>query len=181
MKLSKIKKVCTNNESIQMIVPTIPGNMIQQWIGSDNKVFFPVQRMQLTAGELGQLWDLTADKVHAFTQTQVEEWIPISLANVPAMGDAENKMELFDFGIYYILYDDKNQKTYFLEAEDIEPCMGSEMPMFIPLPEFQMFSDWMGIYVDGKLCAVAKCADEQVKTSWYKTVDQLAHVEGLLV
>lgn len=180
MKMSKIKKVCVKRESIQMITPLIPENMVQQWVGASSCVFFPIAKTQMTPAELGQFWDITADKVQAYVNDKPDEQLAPALSRVPVMASADKPMDLYDFGDIYVLHDTRNNKTYMVSAADVEPCMGNEMPAFVPLPDFEFFADWLGVYVDGKLCEVVKCVDEPVKRRIYTIMNKLSTVDGLV-
>lgn len=166
MKLSKVKPVCTKAESIQLIAPKIPENMITQWVGAKNIAFYSIPKIHLTPAELGALWDINADKLLGFVTDKSMDWLEPSLARVPAMADqeaAERKIKAYDFGSYYVLVNEQDKKVFLLDATYVKPCVDPKSSVyFVELPDFDMMSSWIGVYSDGVLMAVVESEPDDV-------------------
>ena len=72
MKLSKVKKVCTDAGQMCVVNTTGAGNnLVQQWVGTQDALY-PLRDVMVTEGMLKMLWELSPVQIAAMEEAPVK-------------------------------------------------------------------------------------------------------------
>lgn len=158
MKLSKIKKVCTDALQLRVVDTCGHGNnMVHQWVGTQ-EALYPVEGMTLSEEMLKVLWELSDKQVAAIEEAPVYH-DPEFLLDLPGLIDKDNAEritlgQVADYGA--LMYGEDG--VVFVDPALMRPC--GTWRQFVIVHDDK--GPWVVVYDDGKLDAVVRPVNNEL-------------------
>lgn len=151
MKLSKIKKVCT--EALQLrVVDTIgnSNNLVMQWVETQDALY-PVEGLRVDEEMLQVLWELSDKTMEAMAQAPVHH-DPEFLMELPGLIDKE-KAESITLGKVMEYGAMKcGDGVIFMDPAKLKPC--GDWLQFVVVEDAD--GPWVSVYSDSKLAGLVR-------------------------
>lgn len=151
MKLSKIKRVCTDALQLR-VVDTIgnSNNLVMQWVGTQ-EALYPVEGVTVNEEMLQVLWELSDKMMDAMAAAPVHH-DPDMLMELPGLIDKEKAESItigkvMDYGAMKC-----GNGVIFVDPALLKPC--GEWLQFVIVEDAD--GPWVSAYSDGKLAGLVR-------------------------
>lgn len=146
MKLSKVKKVCTDAGQLGVINVGGPGNnLVQQWVGTQEAIY-PLDGITVTEEMLQRLWELSPAQIAKMAESPVMHDRKL-LNELPGMID-KNTVEYISLGeVMGMLALKCRDGVIFVDPALLRPC--GEWRNYVIVEDEQ--GPWVAVYNDGVL------------------------------
>lgn len=156
MKLSKVKKVCTDAGQLGVINVGGPSNnLVQQWVGTQEAIY-PLDGITVTEEMLQRLWELSPTQIAKMAESPVA--LDAELMNeLPGMID-KNTVEYISLGeVLGMLALKCGEGVIFVDQALLRPC--GRWRNYVIVKDEQ--GPWVAVYNDGVLDGLVRPVKEK--------------------
>ena len=184
MKLSKVKKICVDEEEIIVTRAGGAGIDTNYWIGVMSAMY-PVHGMAITTGIAANIWDLDErklNKMRLVNSWDGDECVLITAADregMNAMAEGEdgdgNLRRICTIDNWILLLDERDGGGWILKKDFLKPVDDGRLNFF-----HEEGSNIIAAYSNGKLEAVFHCARWSVLESFaekFDTIRKMVEIE----
>ena len=157
MKLSKVKKVCTDAQQLRVVATLGEGNnLVSQWVGTQDALY-PVEGLTVSEEMLQVLWELSPAQINAIEEHPVHH-APEFLRSLPGLVEKDSVKPICIAQVMgYQAMKCGEQGVVFVDPDKLRPC--GDWRQFVI--HYDNAGPWVVVYDDGKLNAVVRPVDNE--------------------